>query len=31
MSRAIGMIEYMTVSTGMAASDLMMKTAEVDY
>ncbi|MDD2968377.1 MAG: BMC domain-containing protein [Lachnospiraceae bacterium] len=30
MSRAIGMIEYMTVSTGMAASDLMMKTAEVD-
>ncbi len=29
MSRAIGMIEYKTVATGMAAADLMLKTAEV--
>lgn len=30
MAKAIGMLEYMTVSTGMQATDLMLKTAEVD-
>lgn len=30
MSKAIGMLEYMTVSTGMEATDLMLKTAEVE-
>ena len=30
MAKAIGMLEYMTVSTGMEATDLMLKTAEVD-
>ncbi len=30
MSKAIGMIEYQTVSTGMAAADLMIKTADVE-
>lgn len=30
MSKAIGMLEYMTVSAGMEATDLMLKTAEVD-
>lgn len=30
MSKAIGMIEYKTVSSGVMATDLMVKTAEVD-
>lgn len=30
MSRAIGMAEYQTVSTGMEAADLMIKTADVE-
>ena len=30
MAKAIGMLEYMTVSTGMEATDLMLKTAEVE-
>ncbi|MBR0277744.1 MAG: BMC domain-containing protein [Clostridia bacterium] len=30
MSKAIGMLEYMTVSTGMEATDCMLKTAEVE-
>lgn len=30
MSRAIGMVEYKTVSTGILAADLVIKTAEVD-
>ena len=30
MSKAIGMVEYKTVSTGIQAADLMIKTAEVD-
>lgn len=30
MSKAIGMLEYMTVSAGMEATDLMLKTAEVE-
>ena len=30
MSKALGMVEYKTVSTGMAACDLLVKTAEVD-
>lgn len=30
MSKAIGMIEYKTVSTGMVAADTMLKTAEVE-
>jgi microcompartment protein CcmL/EutN len=30
MSRAIGMIEYRTVSAGITATDLMVKTADVD-
>lgn len=30
MSKAIGMTEYQTVSTGIQAADLMIKTAEVD-
>lgn len=30
MSKAIGMAEYQTVSTGIEAADLMIKTAEVD-
>lgn len=30
MSKAIGMIEYKTVSTGMTAADSMLKTAEVE-
>ena len=30
MSKAIGMIEYRTVSAGITATDLMVKTAEVD-
>ena len=30
MAKAIGMIEYKTVASGMTAADLMVKTAEVD-
>ncbi len=30
MSKAIGMVEYKTVSTGIQAADLMLKTAEVE-
>jgi len=30
MSRAIGMMEYKTVSSGIAAADIMVKTSEVD-
>ena len=30
MSKAIGMAEYQTVSTGIEAADLMIKTADVD-
>lgn len=30
MSKAIGMIEYKTVATGMKAADLMLKTAEIE-
>ena len=30
MSKAIGMIEYQTVSTGVVAADTMVKTADVD-
>lgn len=30
MAKAIGMLEYMTVSTGMEATDCMLKTAEVE-
>ena len=30
MAKAIGMTEYQTVSTGVEAADLMIKTAEVD-
>lgn len=30
MGRAIGMVEYKTVSTGIQAADLMLKTAEVE-
>lgn len=30
MNKALGMVEYKTVSTGMAACDLLVKTAEVD-
>ncbi len=30
MSNAIGMVEYKTVSTGIKAADLMIKTAEID-
>ncbi len=30
MAKAIGMIEYMTVSTGMNATDTMLKTAEIE-
>ena len=30
MSRAIGMVEYKTVSTGIQAADLMLKTADVE-
>lgn len=30
MSKAIGMVEYQTVSTGIQAADLMIKTAEVE-
>ena len=30
MSKAIGMIEYKTVSAGITATDLMVKTADVD-
>ena len=30
MKKAIGMVEYKTVSSGMRAADLMVKTAEVD-
>ena len=30
MSKAIGMVEYKTVSTGIQAADLMLKTADVE-
>lgn len=30
MSKAIGMVEYKTVATGVVAADLMIKTAEID-
>ena len=30
MAKAIGMIEYKTVASGMTAADLMVKTAEID-
>ena len=30
MSKALGMVEYTTVATGIQAADLMVKTAEVD-
>ena len=30
MSRAIGMIEFKTVSSGVTATDLMVKTSDVD-
>ena len=30
MSKAIGMIEYKTVSAGLTATDIMVKTSEVD-
>ena len=30
MNKAIGMVEFKTVSSGMRAADLMVKTAEVD-
>ena len=30
MSKAIGMIEYKTVSAGITATDIMVKTSEVD-
>ena len=30
MSKAIGMVEYQTVSTGIYAADTMVKTADVD-
>ena len=29
-NRAIGMVEYQTVSTGITATDLMIKTADVE-
>ena len=30
MSKAIGMIEYKTVSSGITATDMMVKTSDVD-
>ena len=30
MSKAIGMVEYKTVSAGVSATDLMVKTSDVD-
>ena len=30
MSKAIGMVEYRTVSTGVQAADIMLKTSSVD-
>ena len=30
MGKAIGMVEYQTVSTGILAADLVIKTAQVD-
>lgn len=30
MSKAIGMVEYKTVSAGMTAADTMIKTAEIE-